>query len=117
MTGLFAHGTSRADQRPGATSVQVPVERSCWQACSAWARVIPDTRAVKRFDRPWVARTTSVRAEPPAAWRAVDAALRAKFSEAKLPKLTDQRLPPPAAPDGGGTVPIPPKAEADAGAA
>lgn len=99
---------------PGATSVQFPVERSFWQVCSAWVRVSPLTRAVKAAPLPGATRTTSACPLPPAELRAEEAALRAKFSEAKRPRLTDQPLPPPL---GGGKDPARPNAEGEAGAA
>ena len=102
---LFHH------QTPGATSVQFPAERSFWQVCSAWARVRPFTCAEKVALLPCATRTTSACPLPPAEDRAEEAALRAKFSEAKRPRLTDQPLPPPL---GGGTAPARPKAEAGA---
>ena len=89
-------------------------ERSFWQVCSAWARVSPFTLAVKTDPLPCAIRTTSDCPLPPADERAEEAALRAKFSDAKRPRLTAQPLPPPL---GGGRVPARPKAEAEAGAA
>ena len=99
------------DQTPGATIVQFPAERSFWQVCSAWARVSPFTRAEKTLELPCATRTTSVCPLPPADERAEEAALRARFSEAKRPRLTAHPLPPPL---GGGTDPARPKAEAGA---
>jgi hypothetical protein len=94
--------------------VQFPAERSFWQVCSACARVSPFTRAVKAALLPCATRTTSAWPLPPAEDRADEAALRARFSEAKRPRLTDHPLPPPL---GGGTEPARPKAEGEAGAA
>ncbi len=91
--------------------VQLPAERSFWQVCSAWARVSPFTRAVKAVLLPCATRTTSACPLPPAEDRADEAALRARFSEAKRPRLTAQPLPPPL---GAGTDPARPKAEAGA---
>ena len=94
--------------------MQFPAERSFWQVCSACARVSPFTLAVKALLLPCAIRTTSACPLPPADERAEDAALRAKFSDAKRPRLTAHPLPPPL---GGGTAPARPKAEAEAGAA
>lgn len=91
--------------------MQFPPERSFWQVCSACARVSPFTRAVKTDPLPCAIRTTSDCPLPPADERADEAALRARFSDAKRPRLTAQPLPPPL---GGGTDPARPKAEAGA---